>query len=187
MRSAVIRSILIMVFYTIQIVHYLTLETITDPERLYHREITLIAACWLFVTLAVWIALKGEFFPTFLKYLTTGLDVLLVGLLAWLGQGPTSPMVLVWFLVLAVATLRFQIGLIWFSTIASMVGYMLLVGSVDKVWFDSEHTTPLLTQAVTLCALGCTGVVLGQIIRSTRTMADAYLNRSPSGERGDSK
>lgn len=47
-----------------------------------------------------------------------------------------------------------------------MVGYMLLVGSVEPSWFDATHTTPLLTLAITLCSLASTGIVLGQLVRA---------------------
>ena len=89
-----------------------------------------------------------------------------------------SPLVMEMFLVLAIASLRFRIGLIWFATLGAMICYMLLVGSVDATWFDSKHSTPVLTQAITLCSLAATGVVLGQIVRTPRRMADAFLERA---------
>ena len=186
MRSAVLRAILVVVFYTIQLVHHLSLDIVSDVDRIFHRQVTMAAIAWLFLSMSILIALRGSFMPPLLKYIATGVDISLVTLLAWLSHGPSSPLVLAVFVVLAIAALRFRLGLIWFATLASMVSYMLLVGSVDASWFDSVHTTPILTQAITICSLASTGIVLGQLVRTPRRMADAFLERvgqSQSGER----
>ena len=178
MRSAILRSILILVFYSIQLIHYLTLEAIADGDRIFHRQVTLASMAWLFLSMSVFISLRGGFMPPVLKYVVTSIDLGLVTMLAWLGHGPSSPLVMAMFLVLAIASLRFRIGLIWFATLGAMTCYMLLVGSVDATWFDKNHSTPILTQAITLCSLGSTGVVLGQLVRTPRRMADAFLARA---------
>ena len=178
MRAATLRSVLILVFYSIQLIHFLTLESIQDGDRIFHRQATLAAMAWLFLSMSVFIALRGGFMPSALKYVVTGIDLGLLTMLAWLSHGPSSPLVLAMFVVLAIASLRFRIGLIWFATLGAMVCYMLLVGSVDATWFDSNHRTPILTQALTLCSLASTGVVLGQLVRTPRRMADAFLERA---------
>ena len=169
---------LIVVFYSIQLTYYLTLEAVGDSDRIFHRQVTFAAIAWLFLSMSVFIALRGGFMPPILKYIATGIDLGLVTMLAWLGQGPNSPLVLAMFVILAIASIRFRIGLIWFATLGSMTCYMILVAAVDANWFDSQHSTPVLTQAITLCALGSTGVVLGQIVRTPRRMADAFLERA---------
>ena len=184
MRSAILRAILVVVFYSIQLVHHLTLEAVGDTDRVFHRQVTLAAIAWLFLSMSILIALRGGFMPPLLKYVATGIDMSLVTMLAWLSHGPSSPLVLALFLVLAIASLRFRLGLIWFATLAAMVGYMLLVGSVDLSWFDATHTTPLLTQAITLCSLASTGIVLGQLVRAPRRMADAFLDRLEQAQNG---
>lgn len=178
MRSAVLRSILVAAFYSIQLIHYVTLEAVGDADRIFHRQVTFAAVGWLFLSMSVLIALRGGFMPPLLKYFTTGIDLGLVTLLAWSSHGPSSPLVLALFLVLAIASIRFRIGLIWFATLGAMTCYMFLVGSVDTAWFDSNHNTPVLTQAITLCSLASTGIVLGQIVRAARKMAAAFLERA---------
>ncbi len=178
MRSAVLRSLLVVAFYAIQVIHYVTLEAVGDADRIFHRQVTFAAIAWLFLSMSVLIALRGGFMPSSLKYIATGIDLGLVTLLAWLSRGPNSPLVMAMFLVLAIASIRFRVGLIWFATLGAMTCYMLLVGSVDVAWFDSNHNTPVLTQAITLCSLASTGIVLGQIVRTPRRMADAFLERA---------
>ena len=185
MRSAILRALLVVVFYTIQLVHHLTLEVVGDTDRIFHRQVTLAAIAWLFLSMSILIALRGGFMPPLLKYIATGIDIGLVTLLAWLSHGPSSPLVLALFLVLAIASLRYRLGLVWFATMAAMVGYMLLVGSVDTNWFDATHTTPMLTQAITLCSLASTGIVLGQLVRAPRRMADAFMERVEQVQNGE--
>ena len=178
MRSALLRSILVALFYSVQLVHFLSLQQIADSDRMFHRQVTFAAVAWLFLSLAVFIALKGGFMPPLLKYATTAIDLALVTLLAWLGHGSSSPLVMALFLVLVLSALRFRIGLIWFASLGAMTCYMILVATTDKTWFDKDHTTPILTQAITLCSIGATGMVLGQIVRASRTMATAFLSRA---------
>lgn len=184
MRTALLRSILVVVFYAIQLIHYATLETISETEKTYHRQITYVAIAWLFASLAVLVLLKSGIFPAFLKYITTTVDLALVTVLAVLGKGPNSPLLLVLFLVISLSAIRFRIGLVWFTTIGAMIAYMILVASADRTWFDADHVTPLLTQGITLCSLAATGVVLGQIVRAARSMADGFVSRmTPSTEK----
>ncbi len=178
MRASVLRGILVVMFYSVQLIHHLTLATMGDTDRVFHRQVTFSAIAWLFVSMAVFLSLRVGFMPSWLKYLTTSVDLGLVTLLAWLSHGPASPLVCALFLVLVLASIRFRIGLIWFATLGAMICYMLLVGAVDASWFDTKHETPILTQAITLCSLGCTGIVLGQVVRSARTMAESFSERS---------
>jgi hypothetical protein len=97
--------------------------------------------------------------------------------LASLGSGPASPLVLGYGLIIAMAALRFSLGLVWFSTASSLLGYLSLVGLVDKTWFDSQHVVPPLTQLVTLLSLALTGVVIGQVVRRVRLLAADYADR----------
>jgi type II secretory pathway component PulC len=69
------------------------------------------------------------------------------------------------------------VGLVWFATLGSMVGYLALVGLADKKWFDQEHAVPVITQVITVLSLALTGIVLGQIVRRARALAEEYAMR----------
>jgi hypothetical protein len=80
-------------------------------------------------------------------------------------------------LLIALAALRFSTPLVWFSTLAAMLGYWSLVGIADKKWFDPDHAVPVVTQLVTLVSLAITGLVLGEVVRRVRAMATEYAER----------
>lgn len=180
MRVALLRSLLVLVFYAVQLGNHLFVAEPNAGERIFHRQATGTAAVWLFVSLIVIVCLKGRYLPAYLKYLVTTVDLVLVTLLAWLGPGPQSPLVGAFFVVLALAALRFRVGLVWFATLMSTCGYMFLVATVDKKWFDADHTTPIIEQAITVCALVSTGLVLDQTVRAAKCMADEYCKRNLS-------
>jgi hypothetical protein len=64
-----------------------------------------------------------------------------------------------------------------------MLGYESLVGLVDKKWFDAEHAVPPTVQLVTLLSIGLTGVVIGQVVRRVKKMAEDYARRLAAVER----
>ena len=132
------------------------------------------------VALAVVLCLRLRIVPAALKYASTACDLALLTALAALGGGPNSPLVFGYFLIIAMAALRFRLRLVWFATLAGMLGYMLLVGLEDAKtsrWFDADHTVPPATQLLTLLSLGLTGIIIGQVVRRVRGMATDYAER----------
>lgn len=176
-RAAILRASLVAIFYSIQLVHYGLLVEKTEADILFHRQITFLSAGWLFVSLAVLVALRQSFFPSYLKFATCAFDVALLTVCAGLGSGPASPLVGCYFLIVAMSSLRFSLPLVWFATGSSMAGYLLLVGERDSTWFDVEHATPVLTQVVTLCGLAATGLAIGQLVRMASGAAEQHAWR----------
>lgn len=177
LRACLIRVLAVVLFYGIFLTQY---RTLTEQEggSLLHQRVTAIALAWLLLSLGTVLCLLARMLPAWLKYLTTMIDVLLLTALCWIGHGPNSPMVSGFFLILSMAALRFRIGLIAVATLASITGYMALVGSRDDAWLDSDHTTPVLQQSITIASLVCVGWVLGQCIHVARRVAMSYQTRT---------
>lgn len=183
-RANLLRILAIGVFYFVELVNYHWLAPgAADPDfTSYHQKVTALAVAATMVSLAVLLCLRLQVFPAFLKYVSTGCDLLLLTALASVDHGkgslapdgPESPLVLVFFLVLVLASLRFSLGLIWFATLGSMAGYMALVGLADKKWFDVDHVVPPVTQLITVLSLALTGIVLGQVVRRAKSLAEEY-------------
>lgn len=178
LRASLLRVVLLLAFYGLQLLNFWWFTKATEADRQFHEQVTYISLAWLLVTLGTLLALKNGFLPPILKYATTTCDLLLLTLIAALGNGPSSPIVLVYFIILVLAALRFRLGLIWFATLGAMTCYWVLVGRADPVWFDNVHTTSPITQLITLLTIGATGMTLGQMVRSTRQMANAFRQRS---------
>jgi hypothetical protein len=185
-RANLLRIIAIGAFYIVELIRFYLLGS-AHPELLpFHRQATLIAVAWTMVALVILLCLRLKIFPAGLKYASTTADVLLLATLAAIAEGPFGPLVLAFFLIIALAALRFSVGLIWYATAMSMLGYWSLVGLADAKtgrWFDAQHAVPVVTQLLTLLTLALTGVVLGQVVRQARQMSAEYARRLPPAEK----
>ena len=183
-RANLLRVVALVAFYAVQLYQFLFLNERNDAAVSFQREVTLIVAAWSLVALAVLICLRRGVLPERLKYLSSAADIALLTLMARAGEGATGPLVHVYFLILATAALRFSLGLVWFTTIASAIAYLGLVGMADDSWFDAEHTIPVIDQLITLVSLGLAGIILGQVVRRARPMALQFAERAAQHSEG---
>ena len=176
-RANLLRIVAIGSFYVVQLVNY-HLVYAADPQQLpFHQQATGVAVAWTMAALAVMLCLRRRIFPAALKYCSTACDLLLLTSLAALAKGALSPLVLAYFVIIAMSALRFSVGLVWFSTLGAMVGYYALVGRTDPTWFDADHVVEVSTQLITLLSLGLTGIIIGQVVRRVKAMAAEYAER----------
>jgi hypothetical protein len=180
-RANLLRIIAVGLFYVVELASYygLRLGVFEMPKEVdlpFHQAVTSIAVAWTALSLGVLLCLHERFFPSVLKYLTTGCDVaLLTGVLV-VASGPKSPLVAGYFLLIALATLRFSLPLVRFTTVASMLGYLVVLGHAR--WYRSEEFhIPRYHQVMLLLALALCGVVLGQVIRRVAGLAREYAAR----------
>jgi hypothetical protein len=186
LRAAFLRAVLVAAFYAAQLLHFSVFAQRTEAEQMFHRQSTYLAAGWLFVSLAVLVALTRHWLPSWLKYVTVGVDLSLLTLIAAIGSGPDSPIVVVFWVVIALAALRCNLGLIWFGTIGAMAAYLCLVGMRDQVWFDAEHETAPIEQVIVHLSLAGAGMVAGQLVRMMRQVTDEVFARQASKQENPS-
>jgi len=181
-RANLLRIVAVGSFYIVELLRFYVFEKANPDQLTFHRQATMVAVAWTMVSLAVLLCLRMRIFPAALKYASTACDIALLTALAALNSpGPFSPLVLGYFLIIALAALRFSLGLVWFATLGAMAGYWLLVGIEDAKssrWFDAEHAVPPVTQLITLVSLGLCGIVIGQVVRRARFVAEEYAQRT---------
>ncbi len=178
-RANLFRVIAVAGFYAVQLVNFSFLSSHTAANLAFQRTITLVCAAWLFIALAVLVAQLRKFFPPLLKHFSVCADLLLVTATCSAGSGPASPLVFVFFLIIAMAALRFSLSLIWTTTTGAIACYLFLLGQADSSWFDDVHVIPVVNQMVIMLCMALTGIVLGQMIRRVRWMANQFAeNRS---------
>jgi hypothetical protein len=180
-RANLLRIIAIAAFYTIELVNYygLNLGVIEMPkirDEPFHRAITALSVAWTMAGLGILLCLRRHVFPAWLKFVSTACDMLLLTAILTVADGPKSPMVVGYFLILAVATLRLNLQLVWFSTAGSLAGYVVLLGYAK--WFtDRDLRVPRYQELISMLAIVLTGVILGQVVRRVRAMAEDYALR----------
>jgi hypothetical protein len=181
-RANLLRIISIGVFYIVELINYhglnvgfLQMPQIRDEP--FHRAVTALAAAWATLALALLLCLRRQVFPSSLKYISTTCDLVLLTAVLMVADGPRSPLVVGYFLIIALATLRFSLRLIWLATAGSLLGYLFLLGH-DRWYRAGDHAlVERYQQMIVLLALLLTGIVLGQVIRRVRCLADDYAKR----------
>ncbi len=182
-RANLLRLIAVTAFYAVELAHYhgLQLGFFEIPSggstRYFHIAVTMLVVVWAMLCLGVYVARAQGFFPAGLKYVSTGCDLVLLTCVLALGEGTKSPLVLGYFLIQMLACLRFQLRLIWFASVGSALCYLFLMGYAR--WFDPTESqrVPRYQQLLTLIALAISGVILGQVIRRVKHLAESYAQR----------
>jgi hypothetical protein len=182
-RTNLLRIVGIGVFYLIELASYhglhmggLSIDA-TSSHR-YHVIVTALAAAWALIALATLFCLQAKIFSSALKYLTTGCDVVLLTMIVLVGDGARSAMLVGYFLILALATLRFRIRLVWFATALCWLGYLVVLGCCK--WYapaQRDLSVPRYEQLIMLAALALEGIILGQVVRQVSRIAADYARR----------
>jgi hypothetical protein len=145
-------------------------------DKSFHQAVTALAVAWALLCLLVQFCLMERFFPSLLKFFSTFCDIVLLTAVLAVASGPKSPLIVGYFLILSLAALRFSLRLVWMTAIVSAGGYLFLLGYTR--WFtNGQFSVPRYHQIIFLLAIALLGVVLGQVIRRVRTLADDYATR----------
>ena len=184
LRANFLRIVGIGAFYVVELLNYyglnlgfLHLEPVGENAK-FHQVVTLLAAAWAMLALATLYCLRMRVFPAYLKFVTTGADIAFMTGLLMIADGPRSPLVIGYLLVIVLAALRLQLRLVWFATLGTMAGYLCLLGYVK--WFDQRVpnlSVPRYYELIFLIGLALTGIALGQLIRRVRAMAEDFAKR----------
>jgi hypothetical protein len=181
-RANLLRLAAVAAFYLIELINYhgVDLGFIQLPrvsDLVFHKTVTAIAAAWVLLGVGVHLWLRLHLMPEALKYVSTALDVVLLTLLLMVADGPRSPIIAAYFLIPALAGLRFQLRLVWFATIAAMLGYVWLLGWA--IWIEGVRNirVPRYHELIVLTALAMSGIIQGQVIRRVKSLAAEYVRR----------
>lgn len=188
-RANLLRILGIGAFYAIELLNYrglrlgaLELPKLQGVDERFHQAVTALAVAWTLVGLGVLVCLRARVFPAALKFVSTACDVVLLSAVLTLADGPRSPLLVGYFLIVALSGLRFSLRLVWFATLGSMLGYLYVLGYAR--WFadPARHLrVERYQQLIFLLALALSGIVLGQVIRRVRRMAEEFAARVSAG------
>lgn len=181
-RANLLRIASIGAFYLVHLVDYYGLRVgpiDLQPRALtplFHEQVTVLALLWAVLSLGVLLTLRQPWFPGWLKYATTCCDVLLLTLVLVVADGPESPLVVGYFLILLLAALRFNLRLVQCAVAACVAGYVFLLGYA-RFGTTRDLRVDRHEQAIVLVALLISGLILGQMARYVRRMTEDYVRR----------
>ena len=196
-RANLLRIIGIGSFYTIHLLNYhglrfglLQLAQEGDVSREFHVQVTLLAVAWTMLAVGMLLCLKQRIFPRWIKLFSTSSDLVLLTAILYVSDGPQSPLIVGYFLLIVLAVLRFSLPLVRLATIGSMLGYICLLGCAKwpKTFGKGEVdiSVPRYEQLIVLVALGLTGIILGQAVRRVRHLAEDFADRISATGEGES-
>lgn len=181
-RANLLRAIALAVFYCVELITYYGINLgplhIAKLEGLtynYHLSITLLTVFWAAASMGSVLALRNRYFPSWLKYATTAADVLALTMVLLIADGPKSPLLFGYALIVAVAGLRFSLPLVWFTTAATLAGYLVLIG--NAYWYRSQFRVPKHYEIIFIVTIIFLGILVGQIIRRVRGLAREFAER----------
>jgi hypothetical protein len=183
-KANLLRIIGIGAFYTIELLNYhglrlgwLELPQVGGVDERFHRTVTALAAAWTMTSQGILFCLRRQVFPWVLKYLSTAADLVFLTGILLVADGARSPLLVGYFLIIALAGLRFSLPLVWFATCGCLCGYLFLLGYAKWFAAGSPLRVERYQQLIFLVALALAGIVLGQIIRRVRRIAEDYAAR----------
>jgi hypothetical protein len=181
-RANLMRILAIACFYAVELINYhgldlgfVTFERVEGVDQTFHAAVTALTVAWMASAVGVIITMRSRRFPEALKFVTTSVDIVLLTAILLIADGPKSPLVIAYFVILAGAPLRLSAPLVRYTTMATIIGYVVLVG--DAWLRRPELRVPRYQQIMTVLALGLAGLALGQLMKALREAADAYAAR----------
>jgi hypothetical protein len=150
-----------------------------------HFAVTAVAVAWAMWALLVHSLLREQVFPRWLPVVSICLDNVLLTAILILTSGATSPLVSGYFLIIMMAGLRLDLRWIRMAAGSSILGYLFVLGCTrwprGLLLENPLPRVPRFHQLMVLLALLLSGVIVGQLIRHIRRVADELPPSSGGG------
>jgi hypothetical protein len=159
----------------------------------YNLKVTGVVLAWTMAVGALYICLSRRWVPPALKYVATSWDLAMISalLLADAKAGPHSPLVFLYFLVVAAAPLRLSLRLVYAATLGTMAAATLMMGcyvfgligmetyyTAGDPWMLPRTSPPWMvprtSEVIFLLSLGAAGLLAGQVVRQARRLVQGY-------------
>jgi hypothetical protein len=141
-----------------------------------HINVTVLCLAWLMQAFAFHFFIQQRRVSDRLVILGSVGDVGWLTAILCLSSGPGGPLVAGYFLIIMLTGLRFNLRLVRITTVASVVGYLVLLGVArwpgGMLKELATGTVPRYHQVMILLALVISGVIMGQIVRRAYGIAE---------------
>jgi len=184
-RVNLIRLVAILGFFGYHLINYYAVKDASVASA-YHTAVTVLVLAWSSAVILLHIALTQRYDPAWLKYAATIWDAIMItSLLVLPGDlktiGPRSPLVVLYFLLIAAAPLRLSLRLVYVATFTAMGGYLITLGhyayvlvGYTRYYSDPAARISRTQEVVFLLALGAAGLLAGQVVRQMRRVMQGY-------------
>jgi hypothetical protein len=182
MTANILRMAAIVLFYLAQLAGHTGLDLgfarlPAASDAASHRSMTAIAVAWMSLAVGVHLGLTLHVRPQILTYSSILVDLVLLALLLCLGSGPRDPLVAGFFLIIAMATLRFSERVVAAATVEALIGYAAVLLYAGRVADARNLQVPRYQQALTLASIALAGLILWQAVIRGRIVAADFARR----------
>jgi hypothetical protein len=190
-RVNMIRAAALVAFYGYHLLNVYFFDR--DLQGVYNAKVTAVVAGWAVAVFALHVCLTRRWVPPALQYVAVAWDLLMVTALLLVDPraGPHSPLVVLYFPIVASSSLRLSLRLVYAATLGAMAAATLMMGFYvygvvgSAVYYDASQNfhVPRSSEVIFLLALGATGLVAGQAVRQARRLVGGYpVKVADSGE-----
>jgi hypothetical protein len=180
-RVNLLRTVALIVFYGHHLINVWAGDPTLTPQ--YNATVTAVVFAWVLAVFVLHVCLSRRWVPPALKYFATFWDLALItALLIASPAGPRSPLIFLYFVVLAAAPLRLSVALVQVTTLAVWAAALLALGHYVFVRVgpdayyaaDSRTRIPRTSEVIFLLAVGAAGLFAGQVVRQARRLVHGY-------------
>jgi hypothetical protein len=182
-RVNLIRATALVVFYGHHLFNVYVFKDQQATAGPFHVQVTALVVAWAAVTFLLHLCLLRRYLPPWLPFAVTFADLAFTtGLLVISPDGPRSPLVFLYFVVVATTPLRLSLPLVWAATLGAMVGAVIALGHYIFIrigrdaYFapDSQVRIPQSSEVIFLLTVGAAGILAGQAVRQARRLVYGY-------------
>jgi hypothetical protein len=180
-RVNLIRLAGILAFYGHHLVNVYFFRDDPSIRGQYHATVTALTLLWGGEVMVLYFCLLRRWVPPGLKYAATFTDLALITALLTVADTPRSPLVVLYFVVIASAPLRLSLRLVYAATLGAMVAYLFALGyyaffaiGAERYYGEPNLRIPRTHEIILLLGLGAAGLLSGQVVRQVRRLVDGY-------------
>lgn len=183
-RVNLIRAVALVVFYGHHLLNVYVFKN-AAAGGLFHVKVTAIVIAWAAAAGALYFSLSRRWLPPALPFVATAWDLAMVtALIVVSPEGPRSPLIFLYFPVVAASALRLSLPLVWAATLgawaaaAIALGYWVFIRWGTEAYYANQAPDhPRIDRAaevIFLLALGTVGLFAGQAVRQARRLVLGY-------------
>lgn len=192
-RLNLVRLAAVILFYAYHLANVYVSREEQELSGAFHVCVTALVMVWSVGAVVLWLYLSRRWVPPALKYIVTAWDTVLITTLLVLARDPRSPLVILFFLLIAAAPLRLSIRLVCTTTLLALGAYGFLLGHYAfyvvgyERYYGGPAQIPRTQEVIFALGLVAAGILAGQVVRQARRLVDGQGARDADADARDAE
>jgi len=174
-----LRMIGLAIFAVNELINYHWLHVV---DKRFHTGSLLLIALWFVAACIFGILLRYHFIPKRAPYLVASVDILLLTWFLFFADGPKSPLVGVYFLIVALSGIRLNPIVTLFTSGSAVVGYLAVLEFTKRQ--RPEFLVPVFHAVIVIICLLLMGVIIAHLTSRVLSLLSEQMKKSSSARHG---